>query len=475
MKTVLRTLLIFLLAGSAAQAQFSPYNRAVDISLSTPSAITVNGVNSKFYESFLASDASSYAGAFFTDVVGQPYKLRALSYASSTEFTLSNGVVSIKNANENKIAKVAAFNIEDASAIVKFSFTLDLTNYTGANALIIAFGNIASSSTLVNSSVTFTTAQADIFGAFRVLLNSGTFITQYKNAAGDANVTTASVPATIPATTVSLIKPSQSAQQVEIFANSTTGAINYTYNSAPVSLAANSYHVYVNGVKHTETFPKIGTAYTQPAINAISFTSGGSATQETVKISNIKAIYQTSTLPVSLTSFTAKTEANGIRLNWKTASELNNDHFDILRSTDGKMFNTLTSVSGNGTTSKLNNYSYLDNAPESGTNYYQLSQVDKDGTATKSNVIAVTSDLSGQQAFTLNVNGNTLNASFEASTNGTATINIHDLSGRSVFAKSVTAQKGSNNISLQTPSFNTGIYVATLTQNGNSKSIKFVK
>jgi hypothetical protein len=473
MKKSLRTLLFLMLGAGVAQAQFAPFNRVVDINFnrgaSPANDTTANGVNTpsnKYYESPNPAVLTSIAGRFFPNITDGAYKLRALSYAPSAEFKLVGGVLSVKNATSG-IAKVAAFGITNGDAIAKFKFTLDLTNYTaGSNAFIVAFGNVAVGSTLISSSAPFTTPQTDIFGAFRII-TSGNLKTQYRNAAGDGQVNA----------TLELIKVGVS-QEVEVFVNSTAAASTYTHPSSasPISIPANTYQIYVNGVSYAQDFPKVGTTYAQTSINTISFTSAGSATVETVKISNLQVTYPAATLPVSLTSFTGKNEANGIRLNWKTASELNNDHFDILRSTEGQNFTTLTSVAGKGTSNQANTYSYFDSAPNVGTNYYKLKQVDKDGTATTSDiVVAVNSDLGKETAFTLNVNENTLNAAFSVVNNGNAVINVYDLSGRTVFTKSFVAQKGPNNISLVVPTFNTGIYVATLSQNGNIQGVKFVK
>ena len=474
MKKNLLNLLVLMLVAGAAKAQFSPFNRIINVNLnrgaSPANDTTANGINSKFYES-PSSTSSSIQGRFFPNITDGAYKLRALCYATDGQFNLTGDVLSMKQSvTATTIAKSAVYSIGNADAVVKFSFTLDLTDFTGnnLNSIVFAFGNTAGGSLLTSSSSPFAAASGDVFGSFRVI-KSGSIVTQFRKSDGTGQTNTAKY----------LIKPSLS-QTVEIFANSTTSPVTYRYrtsDTADSTIAANTYNVYVNGEKHVENFPKVGTTYVQTSINALSIVLSGSTsgTAETVKISNLQVTYPAATLPVSLTSFTGKKEINGIRLNWKTASELNNDHFDILRSGDGKSFNTLTSVSGNGTSNQVNNYNYLDNAPESGTNYYQLNQVDKDGAATKSNIIAVSNSLSGQQAFTLDVSGNTLNTSFDAIASGTATIIIHDLSGRSVFSKSVVAQKGSNSVSINLPLFNTGIYVATLTQNGMSKSIKFVK
>lgn len=473
MKKVLRTLFVFALGIGTAQAQFSPFNKVINVNLnrgaSPANDTTAAGVNSpsnKYYESPNPSVLTSIAGRFFPNITNGEYKLRAISYIPSAEFKLVGDDLSIKNPISGT-AKVATFNIANADAIAKFKFTLDLTNYpTGTNAFIIAFGNSAGGSTLISTSAPFTTVQGDIFGAFRII-KSGNLVTQFRNADGAGQTNTA----------VALIKVAVS-QVVEIFVNSTATATTYTYPGValPVSIPANTYHVYVDGVKHAEDFPKVGTTYSQTAVNAISFTAAGSATVETVKISNLQVTYPASTLPVSLTSFTGEKVINGIRLNWKTASEVNNSHFDLLRSTEGQTFSTITSVSGKGTSNQINNYSYLDNAPQAGTNYYKLKQVDKDGTATVSDmIVAVNADLGTEKPFSVSVNDNTISAQFSAKYKGTATIIIRDVNGKTVANAVIATQTGVNSTNITVPTLNAGVYVASLMQNGSATSVKFVK
>lgn len=61
----------------------------------------------------------------------------------------------------------------------------------------------------------------------------------------------------------------------------------------------------------------------------------------------------TNTLPVSFASLSAKLSGSNVLVDWSTASEQNNDHFEIEASTDGKTFKTLKTVAsknGNSTT-----------------------------------------------------------------------------------------------------------------------------
>ncbi len=92
-------------------------------------------------------------------------------------------------------------------------------------------------------------------------------------------------------------------------------------------------------------------------------------------------------LPVELTHFTSKNLPEGILLKWETASEVQNDYFAIERSADGRTFQQLGVIDGQGTTSDPYIYTFLDSHPLTGSSYYRLKQVDDDGQYTYSKVI----------------------------------------------------------------------------------------
>ncbi|HEX7367611.1 MAG TPA: hypothetical protein VF273_10970, partial [Pelobium sp.] len=98
-------------------------------------------------------------------------------------------------------------------------------------------------------------------------------------------------------------------------------------------------------------------------------------------------ITELATLPISLTSFTAKPVDKSILLNWTTASEKNNQKFEVLKSADGKTFKTIASLDGAINSDVEKKYSFADENPFAGTNYYQLKQTDVDGASSYSNVI----------------------------------------------------------------------------------------
>ncbi|MGB3850040.1 MAG: T9SS type A sorting domain-containing protein [Tunicatimonas sp.] len=94
-------------------------------------------------------------------------------------------------------------------------------------------------------------------------------------------------------------------------------------------------------------------------------------------------------LPVELISFTAEAKEQTVELVWETASEINNDYFEVRRSVDGINFKKIGEVAGNGNTVDVIRYEFVDQMPVSGISYYQLKQVDFDGAFEHSDKISV--------------------------------------------------------------------------------------
>lgn len=96
-------------------------------------------------------------------------------------------------------------------------------------------------------------------------------------------------------------------------------------------------------------------------------------------------------LPVELISFKGKATPGGNLLEWSTASEINNQGFVVERSTDGKHFQPLAFIPGNGTINSRHDYDYLDDKIgwDQYKSYYRLVQRDFDGKSEVSNIITV--------------------------------------------------------------------------------------
>ncbi len=107
-------------------------------------------------------------------------------------------------------------------------------------------------------------------------------------------------------------------------------------------------------------------------------------------------------IPVELVSFNATTNGNSVLLNWVTASEVNNRGFEIERRYNDNLWSSIGYVSGKGTTSEMQYYSYTDKNLQTGSYTYRLKQLDFDGSYAYSNEVEV--DISAPVVFELSQN-----------------------------------------------------------------------
>jgi hypothetical protein len=145
-------------------------------------------------------------------------------------------------------------------------------------------------------------------------------------------------------------------------------------------------------------------------------------------------------LPITLEYFKGRTMAGTNVLEWRTLAEINNDFFEVQRSTDGESYEVIATIEGSGTSNSPKFYQYIDQAPNGGINYYRLKQIDFDGTSSYSeNIVRLENDASDQNIlFTLFPNPTTQdNIQMRVRDNKDGypiVIKIHDMYGREVFA-----------------------------------------
>lgn len=142
--------------------------------------------------------------------------------------------------------------------------------------------------------------------------------------------------------------------------------------------------------------------------NVLINTSSGSINNQT-----ISCPYAGSTpLPVKLVSFDARSNGDMVYLAWVTASEVQNDHFILQRSTDAMKWEALKKMDGTGNTSQPMKYDYVDQMPVRGMYYYRLQQVDENGSYAYSKIIGVRAvTLSGEITLYPNPGRNKLSIS----------------------------------------------------------------
>jgi hypothetical protein len=175
-------------------------------------------------------------------------------------------------------------------------------------------------------------------------------------------------------------------------------------------------------------------------------------------------------LPVEMTFFIAERENNNIALTWETATEENNEGFEVQRSTDGKNWEYVDFVAGQGNTLETSNYHFIDESPIAGINYYRLKQVDFDGQFEYSNIVNIqTIESSKHQTINIYPNPVTDELTIE---NGQGTAIIYNAVGQSVQEVNIDASKVQLNVS-ELPQ---GIYTIHIRKtNGESITKQFVK
>jgi hypothetical protein len=94
-------------------------------------------------------------------------------------------------------------------------------------------------------------------------------------------------------------------------------------------------------------------------------------------------------VPIELTSFTATVNGKEVTLSWSTATELNNQGFEVQRKFGSNDFVTIGLVKGHGTTTSPNNYTYVEKPTDAGKYFYRLKQIDFNGTSEYSNEIEI--------------------------------------------------------------------------------------
>jgi hypothetical protein len=102
-------------------------------------------------------------------------------------------------------------------------------------------------------------------------------------------------------------------------------------------------------------------------------------------------------LPIVFSKFDVTKEDCKAIVSWSTAMEQNNDRFEIERSPDGRTFSKIGSVKSQGNSVQQQTYSFVDEHPKQGLNYYHIRQIDLDGKNTASEIKSQSFDCGNDQ------------------------------------------------------------------------------
>jgi len=179
-------------------------------------------------------------------------------------------------------------------------------------------------------------------------------------------------------------------------------------------------------------------------------------------------------LPIELVYFQASKNGGKVNLKWQTASELNNSHFIIEKSLDGKTFWEIDNVDGMGTSLNRHDYTITDETPATGINYYRLKQVDFDGQFSYSKLVSVAFRDENRILLYPTLAHDQITLEFEDETTGFEELIAFDRMGKPVKGVQVlNSQNGS--IELGVSSLPSGSYFIKVQQGRTFQTLRFTK
>ncbi|MES2772736.1 MAG: T9SS type A sorting domain-containing protein [Bacteroidota bacterium] len=189
------------------------------------------------------------------------------------------------------------------------------------------------------------------------------------------------------------------------------------------------------------------------------------------------------TVPVTLLSFKGEKAGAINKLEWRTATEMNNSGFELQRSADGINFGKLAFIptrANNGNSTQLIIYSFDDVKPLLTNGYYRLKQIDKDNKASYSQVVLLKGNKVSQLTISSiypNPVSSQLNLIMSAPMAENVTLIIADLSGKVIQRKALRLSAGDNQVSFNVAGLSTGGYtIKAICGNGcTTLPQKFVK
>ena len=200
-------------------------------------------------------------------------------------------------------------------------------------------------------------------------------------------------------------------------------------------------------------------------------------TVQTLDVECLDYMYVEAALPVELIDFNGSKSQTSVELNWMTASEVNNDYFILERAADDGNFEAIAEIRGSGNSSLEKKYSYMDDTPVLGNNYYRLTQVDLDGnTEVFEKIVRVSFEGESYIQVVPNpVTSQSFQLVYQVEKEGEVEVEIFNITGQRIYAQRYNAYRAKNLFDLSHIDLNMGAYIIRTTQGNSVKSMKFVK
>lgn len=163
--------------------------------------------------------------------------------------------------------------------------------------------------------------------------------------------------------------------------------------------------------------------------------------------------------PVTLVDFNARRNGKTNLVSWSTSQELNTSHFIVERSSDGRSFSQIGRLAARGNTTLAQAYSFKDNIPGKGINYYRLRIVDFDSKQKYSQVRSIKNEGGTRVLLFTNPVRETMKVDISSEKKDKGAITITDMSGKQVYSKQLSFNAGINNFSADLGNLSSGTYI----------------
>jgi hypothetical protein len=178
-------------------------------------------------------------------------------------------------------------------------------------------------------------------------------------------------------------------------------------------------------------------------------------------------------LPVELLSFSGSENNGEVILNWRIASQINNDMFQIHKSKNAKNWELVGAVRGNGSTNAEFNYYLIDETPYMGSSYYQLTQIDYNGKTEVFKPIVMNIESTIELTISPNPVDDVLYLTMNETIHGTTKILIMNVIGKTIYQKTFIGDF--NTLKLNVEKYRKGYYLLSIDNNEKKGTLKFIK
>jgi hypothetical protein len=184
-------------------------------------------------------------------------------------------------------------------------------------------------------------------------------------------------------------------------------------------------------------------------------------------------------LPVRFVQLDANCKNNTAQITWATDAEINMDYYTVERSDDGKNFLAMATVKSKSTATVQQLYNYTDVSPLPGTSYYRLKTTDRSGATGYSTVMTFVDCGTDVVRLTTNTASGESELLLQLSKNEQVDIELFDVLGRRYTMAGVTGKQSMIQETYHLPVTNSnlksGIYLLSVTINGNKKVYRIIK